>query len=223
MKSNQLFFNNSLSHKIAEKITNQIITGELKPGEKIVESVYAEEFGTSRAPIRESLYLLATEGLIERIPRKGAVVKGYSENEIYDILDIRVQLESLAMKRIKIFGVNNELIKKMEELIVRMTKVEDDRQQYAGLNSEFHMFIIEMSKSDIIKEMYWRLGRPLLALQQLSFLEGKHIKNSIEEHELILKLLKESFIDEASAVLEKHNQAVIKRVESKIINNTSVN
>jgi DNA-binding GntR family transcriptional regulator len=217
MNQKQLFNNNSLSHLIAEKITNQIFSGELRPGEKIVESNYAEEFGTSRAPIREALYLLATDGLIERIPRKGAVVKGYSESDIYDLLEIRMVLEGLAIKRIKIHGVNTSILTKMVNLIPEMEKVKDDHEKYASLNREFHMYIIEMSKSEIIKEMYRRLGRPLLALQKISFHEEKDIRGSIEEHIEILELLKNGLFDQALAVLEKHNRAVITRIENKII------
>ncbi|MEK3645131.1 GntR family transcriptional regulator [Aeribacillus sp. FSL K6-2848] len=220
MKNNQLFYNHSLSHKIAEKITNQIMAGELKPGQKIIESTYAEEFGTSRAPIRESLYLLENEGLIERIPRKGAVVKGYTEDEVYDLLEMRIVLESLAMKRIKVRGINEEILKKMEQLVQKMSEV-DDEKQYANLNQEFHMLIIEMSKSEIIKEMYWRLGRPLLVLQRISFLEEEHIKKSLKEHRIILDLLKENLIDEALVLLENHNHSVIKRVENKTKNKQS--
>ncbi|AXI38821.1 GntR family transcriptional regulator [Bacillaceae bacterium ZC4] len=220
MKNNQLFYNHSLSHKIAEKITNQIMAGELKPGEKIIESTYAEEFGTSRAPIRESLYLLENEGLIERIPRKGAVVKGYTEDEVYDLLEMRIVLESLAMKRIKVRGINEEILKKMEQLVQKMSEV-DDEKQYANLNQDFHMLIIEMSKSEIIKEMYWRLGRPLLVLQRISFLEEEHIKKSLKEHRIILDLLKENLIDEALVLLENHNHSVIKRVENKTKNKQS--
>src|SRR5699024_7488088 len=97
MGKNLTVDNNSLSHIIAEKITEQIIRGAIRPGEKIVETVYAEEFGTSRAPVREALYLLTIQGLVERIPRRGAVVKGYSDDEIRNILEIRMFLESLAV------------------------------------------------------------------------------------------------------------------------------
>ncbi|PGT82782.1 GntR family transcriptional regulator, partial [Bacillus sp. AFS040349] len=96
MKTN--FENHALSNSIAKHITDQIISGDLKPGEKLVEHIYAEEYGTSRAPVREAIYLLAIEGLVERIPRKGAVVKEYSEHEIYDLLEIRNMLEKVVSK-----------------------------------------------------------------------------------------------------------------------------
>lgn len=208
----QFIDNNSLSHIIAEKITEQIMTGELHPGEKVVETSYAEEFGTSRAPIREALYLLTIEGLIERIPRKGAVVKGYSESEIRDLLEIRMMLETLAINRISDSGVNISIINEMERLIPSMIKVENDPKSYAELNQKYHLFIIEMSKSEIIKNMYSRLGIPLLSLQRMSFLEEKNIQKSIEEHRLIVERLRKNKIHEAREILQKHNQDVIGRV-----------
>ncbi|WP_085522080.1 GntR family transcriptional regulator [Tuberibacillus sp. Marseille-P3662] len=212
----QMIDNNSLSYLIAEKIAEQIITGELVPGEKVVETAYASEFGTSRAPIREALYLLTIEGLIERIPRKGAVVKGYTESEAYDLLEIRIMLESMAMKRISVVGVNQSIIKEMENKVKLMDEVENDNQDYANLNHQFHLHLIEMSQSSIIKNMYSRLGIPLLSLQRISFLEEKNMQKSLREHQLIVNLLKEGRSEEAHSILEKHNQDVISRVDDQI-------
>jgi DNA-binding GntR family transcriptional regulator len=207
--------NNSLSNIIAEKITEQIITGELQPGEKIVETVYAEEYGTSRAPIREALYLLTIEGLVERVPRKGAVVKGYTNFEMYDLLEIRMMLEDLAMKRIEENGVIHGIADEMERLIPLMEDA-DSHEEYASLNHSFHSLIVRMSKSEVIMNMYSRLGLPLLTLQTMSFLEERYILKSLQEHRLILEMLKIDRFDRAHEILRKHNQDVIGRVENTL-------
>jgi len=216
MEPQSLLDNNSLSRLIAEKITEQIITGELRPGDKIVESTYAREFGTSRAPIREALYLLMIEGLVVRIPRRGTLVKGYSEQEIYDILEIRMMLETLAVRRIAEFGTNDLILHKMKTLISQMESAVNDSKKYAELNRQFHLMILEMSKNEIIKNVYLRLGVPLLALQRLSFLEEGNIHRSLEEHRVILQLLQEKRFDRAIDVLERHNGAVKERVERRV-------
>ncbi|MGM0876056.1 MAG: GntR family transcriptional regulator [Bacillota bacterium] len=213
MKPN--FINNALSNSIAEYITEQIITGELQPGEKLVEHSYAEEYGTSRAPVREAIYLLAIEGLVERIPRKGAVVKKYTENEIYDLLEIRNMLENMGMDRIKKHGTDQGLLKEMNQLLEQMKKVEDV-YSYTQLNHSFHMCLIKMSKSETIKNMYSRLGWPLLRIQSVSFANEGNIEKSIEEHEIIVKLLAEQNMTELSAVLSKHNEDVISSVQKKL-------
>lgn len=212
MQNKRSFSDVSLSQKIAEEITHQIISGKLKPGEKISEYDYAEAFGTSRAPVRESLYLLTIEGLIERIPRKGAVVKGYTEDEIRDICEIRTILEDLAMKKIKTNGVSEDTLKQIGVLINDMEEYTDDQTEYTRLNQELHRSIIKMSGSEVINDMYWRLGRPLLALQRISFLEEEYIKKSLAEHKIIFQLLSEGSIEAANIILEKHNLDVINRI-----------
>ncbi|MFD6440127.1 GntR family transcriptional regulator [Peribacillus sp. NPDC060186] len=208
MIDNNIFDNNSLSRLIAEKITEEIITGKLKAGDKLIEANYAEEFGTSRAPIREAFYLLAIDGLVERIPRKGSVVKGYSERDIIDLLEIRMMLESLAIERIAELDTPESSLKHMEQLVNKMELVDGDRLEYAMLNQKFHLGIIEMSKSDIIANMYSRLGLPLLSLQRLSFEWVENINNSLKEHHIILNHLHKKQYVEAKKVLMKHNQNV---------------
>ncbi len=203
--------NNALSNHIAEHITEQIITGELNPGEKLIESTYAEEYGTSRAPVREAIFLLTIEGLVERIPRKGAVVKAYSETEIYDLLEIRTMLESMAMNRIAEYGVDAKILEEMKSILAKMQDgVEVD--EYTQLNHSFHMGLIKSSKSDVIKKMYSKLKLPLLRIQNLSFgTEGK-IQKSLKEHAIIIDMLEKNKIQEATDVLNQHNRDVILNV-----------
>ncbi|WP_026582079.1 GntR family transcriptional regulator [Bacillus sp. J33] len=206
---------NALSNHIAEHITEQIIKGELVPGEKLIEHIYAEEYGTSRAPVREAIYLLSIEGLVERIPRKGAVVKDYTENEIYDLLEIRVMLESMAIDRINRNGIDKNGLEKMSLLLDTMKNV-TDIHQYTQLNHSFHTALVEMSKSETIKTMYSRLGWPLLRIQSLSFANQGNIEKSVREHEMLIGLLYEEKIAEATELLTKHNQDVIASMKRKL-------
>jgi DNA-binding GntR family transcriptional regulator len=207
--------NNSLSKEIAQRIAEKIISGELKPGEKLIEQSYAEEYGTSRSPVREAIFLLTVEGLVERFPRKCAVVKAYSEAEIYDLLEMRIFLESLAMKRILSSGVNAELLAEMEKILKEMEK-EKDIHHYTELNHTFHMFLIEMSQSDVIKNGYIRLKLPLLTVQGISFANEGNIQKSIQEHKQIIQLLKNDALSEASEMLNQHNRDVITSIQNRL-------
>lgn len=209
------FSKNALSNRIAEHITEQIITGELKPGEKLIENTYAEEYGTSRAPVREALFLLTLEGLVERIPRKGAVVKGYTEREIYDLLEIRTMLESMAMKRIAENGVVPEIVVQMDSILKEMKK-EKGVSSYTKLNHSFHMCLIQMSNSDVIKNMYSRLELPLLTIQSISFTHEGNIEKSVAEHSIIVQLLQSGNVSEAADILNKHNHDVITSIQKRL-------
>ncbi|TWT08038.1 GntR family transcriptional regulator [Planococcus sp. CPCC 101016] len=213
MKPNLM--NNALPNLIAEDITKQIMTGALKTGEKLVEHIYAEEYGTSRAPVREAIYLLAVEGLVERIPRKGAIVREYTKSEILDLLEIRNVFEKMSMDRITKHAPDPELLEEMEQILNQMKKAEDV-YSYTQLNYAFHSCLIKMSKSEIIMEMYSRLGLPLLKIQSISFAQEGNIEKSIMEHNLIIKLLREQNMTELTVVLSNHNKDVVSNFQKKL-------
>ncbi len=204
----KLIDNNSLSRLIAEKITEEIITGKLNPGDKLVEMNYAETFGTSRAPIREAFYLLAIDGLVERIPRKGSVVKGYTEQDKIDLLEIRLFLETLALDRITNISPSEAILKRMDDLLKQMKNAKSDPMEYTRLNQKFHMAIIEMSNSEIISMMYSRLGLPLTSLQRITFDDEANMEKSLLEHQAILTCLKNGDFQEAKQMLIKNHQNI---------------
>lgn len=150
------FSKNALSNLIAEHIAEQIITGELKPGQKLIENDYAAEYGTSRAPVREAFYLLTIEGLVERIPRKGTVVKGYTEEEIYDLLEIRILLESLAMKRIMKHGIDSSVMEEMEQILHEMHHVREVKKVYGA-----ELFVPYVPNRNEQKQYYSQYVLPL--------------------------------------------------------------
>ena len=90
----------SFPQRVAKILAEEIVERSLRPGERLPEQALAERFGTSRAPIREALYLLDREGLVQRIPRKGAIVKTYTTREIEELYKVRVTLEELAWSAI---------------------------------------------------------------------------------------------------------------------------
>lgn len=85
--------------QIAEVLADEIIERKVASGSKLPEPALAERFGTSRAPIREALYLLDQAGLVERTPRRGTVVNAYSSREIEELYQVRITLERIALER----------------------------------------------------------------------------------------------------------------------------
>ena len=75
-----------------------ILTGELKPGERLMEIHLANKLGVSRTPIREAIRKLELEGLVNIIPNKGAYVTGISDKDVHDIYMIRSMLEGLCVR-----------------------------------------------------------------------------------------------------------------------------
>jgi DNA-binding GntR family transcriptional regulator len=88
----------SRSEAIADAIRSAIVTGRLKPGERIVEDVVAEEHDVSRVPVREALRRLEAEGFITLTPHRGATVVAPSRREGLELLAVRRGLEVLAAR-----------------------------------------------------------------------------------------------------------------------------
>lgn len=214
------FFNypldNALSRTIAEKILDQILIGELKPGDKLVESAYADLFQTSRSPVREAIYLLATEGLIERVPRKGAFIRGYSISEIQDLLDVRNNIEILAAKKITDPQNNKILLHEIKNILKKMEK-SNNQIEYTHLNYAFHFTLIKFSESKIFEDIYSKIALPLLRIQGIHFNIDETIEKSKREHRKIYEFLTENKMDELVSLLRKHTEDVIINVRKKVL------
>lgn len=209
-------FDNALSRTIAEKLLENILSGELRPGDKVVESVYADQFNTSRSPVREAIYLLSTEGLIERVPRKGAFIKGYTIDDVRDLLDIRNHLEMLAADRIQDPHKQKTLL---EEMKLVLKKMESCKSQidYTHANYEFHFILVKFSGSPVLIEMYSKIALPLLRIQVIHFSRERMIEKSIDEHKAIYELLKNNGLDELKTILRKHTEDVIHSVRKQLL------
>ncbi|WP_410798824.1 GntR family transcriptional regulator [Lysinibacillus telephonicus] len=90
-------FGEPLSLQIYKHILKKIIEGEFKAGDKIVEEDISKELNTSRAPVREALYLLQVDGIVERMPRRGTVVKSFTKSEIEEYNDVIIELIRVAV------------------------------------------------------------------------------------------------------------------------------
>lgn len=89
----------TLRESITSAIRHKILTGELEPGSRITEQKLAEEFGSSRAPIREALRQLEQEGLLEYSRNVGCSVKKITIEDAYEIYLLRANLEMTALRQ----------------------------------------------------------------------------------------------------------------------------
>ncbi|MFJ8069573.1 GntR family transcriptional regulator [Peribacillus sp. NPDC096447] len=96
--TDDIYFGESLPQQIAKHILKKIIEGEIEAGEKIVEEDISKELNTSRAPVREALYLLQVDGIVERIPRRGTIVKPFSQKEIIEYNDVTIGLIQMCIE-----------------------------------------------------------------------------------------------------------------------------
>ncbi|MEK4023145.1 GntR family transcriptional regulator [Mammaliicoccus sciuri] len=207
---------NALSKKVANQLLEQVLSSELKPGDQVVENNYAEQFNISRSPVREAIYLLTMEGIIERVPRKGAFIKGYTIDEMKDLLDVRNSIEMLAVERLIKPSEEKKLLEEMRLVVHKMMKVEN-YTEYTHLNYQFHYLILKLSKSKVLIDMYSKISLPLLRIQIIHFSSNKVIEKSVKEHKEIYSCLVKDDISQLKTILRKHTEDVIYSVKSKLL------
>lgn len=126
---------------VFQTLRQSILHGELKPGERLMEIHLAERLGVSRTPIREAIRKLELEGLVEMIPRRGAVVASITEKDLKDVLEVRRTLEILAGE-VACERITPELLeelKRAEEEFSNLKETEDvNHLERQGLLKKIH-------------------------------------------------------------------------------------
>ncbi len=89
----------SLVEMTTRKLRDEILSGTLEPGARLIEEQICQRFSISRAPVREAMRLLAQQGLVEHLPRRGARVTVWSDVDIAQLFEIRGLLERHAITR----------------------------------------------------------------------------------------------------------------------------
>ncbi|MBK5502361.1 GntR family transcriptional regulator [Peribacillus sp. TH14] len=186
---------------IASQIVTDIINNVLESGEKVIEERYANSFGTSRGPVREALYILENEGMIERIPKRGSFVKKYNKQDLCDLFEVRGSLENMSLSRLK-YPLQEDPVNEIDQIISDMATA--NMEVYAQLNNDFHYKVLSLSGNEVFKNIFSRLGTPLITLQKIVLETPESVKQSYEEHKMLWNAIKVGKINLAKAVLEDH-------------------
>jgi DNA-binding GntR family transcriptional regulator len=183
---------------VLERLRKAILEGSLKQGDRLVETVVAENMGVSRTPVREAFRQLEIEGLAENLPRKGTVVKGLSKQDITEIYEIREMLEGLevrlACSRIseEQIGVLSEKISKMENCINNQ-----DTSEYWKLHAEFHKILLTASGNRRVIDQLNQINEYLAKLRNSTLVMDNRRYQALEEHKAIVEAFRRR--DEALA------------------------
>jgi DNA-binding GntR family transcriptional regulator len=181
----------SIREEVFKYIRQKILTGEILPGTKLIEARLAEEIGISRTPIREALHNLEMEKLIKSVPRVGYVVSEITKEEVEDILEIRIALESQAAKRAAKHLSPREL-KRLEKIILLTEKCIDknDAHRVVELDTEFHEIICKASKCQRLEQISQTLRDHMLRFRITGLRVPEIARRSNEGHSRIVASLK---------------------------------
>lgn len=189
----------SIADEVWDFLRKQLLLGkEYPPGTFIREVELAEKLNISRSPVREAIKELEAHGLVKAIPRKGAVVLGYSEQDVAEIYDVRLSLEMLIYEHIVQRGLmKDEHYRWLLEAVDRFRRVaaivEADREraqlEFFDLDCEFHFYIHDLSGLNWTIELLRRTYSRLYQIQ-LRHVSRENLDSLSEYHRLIVENLR---------------------------------
>ena len=212
-----------LSDSVYETLHRSILTGELKPGDRLRELDLAEQYGTSQAPIREALKRLEQEGMVQRIAFKGSFVTSLTEEEILDIYSIRAFLESLSIQR-AIENITEDQFGELAEIVDDMAKAakNNDIAELTIKDALFHEKICEISGSHLLQQLLGIIGgKSRLAIATADRFYSHNLMEVVDVHRPILDGLKNRDVDMTVESNNTHLKWVLSQVGKELITEIS--
>ncbi len=197
-----------------------ILRGELKPGERLMEIALANRLGVSRTPVREAIRMLELEGLVIMIPRKGAQVAQITEQDLNDVLEVRLGLEELAV-RFACERITDEEIKELGLAVKEFEKKmrEDDLSTQAEADVKFHEIIYGATHNRRLVQIINNIREQMYRyrIEYLKDVESR--KTLVKEHYEICDALKhrdaESAVEKMCIHIKNQQEAIRRSLENE--------
>lgn len=179
-----------LHEEAVDRLRDQIVQGRLGPGERLNERLLCEQLGISRTPLREAIKLLATEGLVELLPNRGAVVSAVDPNRIAEALVVMGTLEALAGELAcgQASDATIASIRRLHDEMLAM-HAKGDLAGYFRYNQLIHMGIVEASRNPVLANTYRQLNANVKRARFMANLSRERWDAAVAEHEQIIRAL----------------------------------
>ena len=193
-----------LSEQVKDRMLQWILEGELRPGSRIIETRVARELGTSQAPVREALRDLATLGLVDMHPHRGARVREPADDELIEAMELRGELEAIAA-RSAVRRIDGALLPRMRGLLddMRASAERGDAHAHAMQNSQFHTCIVEASGNQTLRRV-WAMLEPFARTYLTASVPGADLHWLAERHAAVIDAFAAGDAERAAEVMRNH-------------------
>lgn len=202
----------SLHAEVTARLRSLIVESYIKPGQRVPELEISKDMGVSRTPIREALKVLASEGLVELLPLRGAVVKSFSAKDAADMLEVMGMLESFAAQ--KACQADQKRIDHVLAMHEKMKGLytKGKRPEYFELNQKIHDALVDMADNESLTMVHNTLSKRMRSLRYSANSTPDHWRGALDDHELIAQALGQRDAKKMKKAVEAHFENTIKRV-----------
>jgi DNA-binding GntR family transcriptional regulator len=205
----------TLHSEITSQLRDLIVLGHFRPGEKINEVRLGADLGVSRTPLREAIRTLGSEGLLDLVPNRGAIVRSFSLDDVLDMMEALGIIEQgcavLTCER----ATNAELglFDERHHALLETYRARD-RLRYFQINQDLHALIVAFARNSTCKAIHADLQAKLKRIRFLGNDEPSVWARAVEEHNAINEALGRRDSDALVKVLRAHTILTVDRIRN---------
>jgi len=206
-----------------------ILEGLIRPGERLILDHLAEQLQMSRTPVREALLMLEADGLVQRRPKRGMVVRSYTERDVDEVYRLRAILEGVAAREAAVrIGTEQvermrKLCQEMDGLIQRIPSLEASQRTLwvraiVAKNNEFHQTFIRAGQFSLLERVLRDIVEIPLIFRAFSWYTMEQLRESNAQHKELVEAFEARDAERAERIIHKHlelaRMALLERVHS---------
>jgi len=194
-----------LHEEAADRLRDLIVQGRLAAGTRLNERLLTAELGVSRTPLREAFKVLATEGLVELLPNRGAIVSQMDPVRLSESLAVMGALEALAGE-LACLSASDAQINEIRALHYEMLAyhARGDLAGYFKFNQAIHLKIVKYSGNAVLYNVYRQMNGNVRRARYMANLSKERWDAAVREHDEILAALAARDVKRIKALLSDH-------------------
>ena len=190
--------------RVSKEMEEAILSGQLKPRERLIEMDLISRFGVSRTVIREALKRLEAKGLLRTTPYRGAMVADLTVKEIEEIYFVRAELERIAA-RLVLKHITQKEIQNLKKLSKEVeSHLREKTHQMIEMDSEFHRMIFRACRNSYLYDMIDFLRTKAHIVRFNAWSLPHRIEESILEHKMMIKAIEKRDLEELEKLVLQH-------------------
>jgi DNA-binding GntR family transcriptional regulator len=199
----------SMTDRAYSALRAQLLDGTMHPHQRLVEMDLVESLGANRAAVREALARLEQEGLVERRANRGVTVKAVSPEEAHDVLEMRIAIESLAVR----WACERQTEQQSDQLRELLGHIEQQTQDgdTAGIveqQARVHHMILDMAASPKLVAIAHSLSAQTAQIRRRSLTTPGRLPESLAEHRRIAEAILARDAERAASEMTQHLRRV---------------
>jgi DNA-binding GntR family transcriptional regulator len=194
-----------LAEQVYAEIKQQLHDFRLVPGDRFSEAEIGARLGVSRTPVREALFRLRNEGLLEVEPQSGWFVRPIDFGKLEQLYDLRVVLESACVSRL---CSSSEPAPELDALkavwLLPASERLTDGREVGALDEQFHATLVRAAGNDEMARVHWDVTERIRIIRRLDFTRADRVDATYAEHGKILRCIIQRKAEQALLLLNAH-------------------